>query len=328
MHYPGENWDRSKHMRAQWVFGIALGTILAVGASAADVELQVYDVSEMTKSPVDYPGADLSIRGGQGMIESAAASAATDYGMKVTDLVTLLHDRMFATAFADPSTSIAESSGSMVVMQTPVVQKQIAQTLSKLHTTLKTQLVAKGLLFQSAQIPTASIFDQEELKKLMGDRSAAGTRAAPRVVCYNAQRVHIQSGKNSNYIRDYDVAGTLYDPVVSTAQEGFVFEVHPTLTSDHANVDVDVHFTYSAAVGKAETRSVVMSAPPDAKNEEGAAPAALSLKIDVPSLETQRINTKVRIPKGKWVLAGVMNNTAPDTKEKYMLFFVNVDEAR
>lgn len=318
-------------MRARWMqtaLMLMCGAIVT-RAYAADVELRIFDASELIKNPTDYPAPDLSLHSSASIMVDPLAGPPPESGLRVPDLVTLFHDRLFPADFADQSTSIAENNGALVIMAPPATGTKIEHYLTTLHGLTKSQLVMKGLLVQSARIPDATVFDAEALKKIQGDPAAAATRAAPRLLCYNAQIAHVESGRNFNFIRDYDVAGSIYDPVVATAHEGFVFEVRPTLAGDRTQVTASIRFTYTSAAGKPETREIVMASPAR-PNADAAAPAAPAptLKIDVPSLDTQHISTEVRIPVGKWVLAGVMNNTVPESKEKYLLFFVSADEAR
>ena len=49
--------------------------------------------------------------------------------------------------------------------------------------------------------------------------------------------------------------------------------------------------------------------------------------MDIPSMNTQQIRTQVRVPAGKWLLAGVMTNPNAEGKENRLLFFVSADPA-
>ena len=136
-----------------------------------------------------------------------------------------------------------------------------------------------------------------------------------------------------NYVRDYDVAGALYEPVISSALEGCVMEVLPSVSVDGASVSMRFRFNYAMRTGKMETRSIVLAPPVKAveplKNEEikiGEAPSAgIVLPIDIPAMNVQSVNTDLRIPQGKWVLAGVMNNPDIDAKEKRLALLVTAE---
>lgn len=332
---------------------VSLGGIAAAEnvGNPIPVELRVYDVSDIVRNMYDYPGPDLTLGGAHSTVNPNAPAPVTE-AFAASSMVTLIHDRSFAAAFADPATSICEQDTCLVVLQRADVHKQIAQLLAGIRATLRPQVVVKALLVASAEIPQATLFDPEALAKVLGPKGAAGAVASPRLVCSNMQRVHSRSGQMFNYIRDYDVAGAVYDPVVATALDGYVFEVRPTLSGDRSSTEIDLRFQLGARTSRDETRNIVM-APPVAPPRGAANPVQIELKpgeepaaaaaanpvhvsgaananrlpIELPAMHTQQIRTQVRIPEGKWILAGVMNNPNAEAKENRLLLFVSAELA-
>ena len=296
----------------------------------AAVELQIYDVSDLVKTVTDYPGPTV-VPGGLGFtVVDPFATPAPQTGFKVPDLVTLLHDRVYPAAFADQNTSIAENNGSLIVVQTPEIQKKIRVYISKLRETIKPQVVVKGVLIAAADAPAANILDAAAFSKMTAALPAESVLGAPRLICYNGQLVHTQSGHESSIIRDFDAAGAVYSPVIASVFDGYVFEVRPTLNSDRSSADVNLRFTFNQQQPKVETRSILLAPPIAEHNPEKALNAGtppLALTIDEPTVNVQHLSTTLHAPLNKWVLAGVMNNPNPDAPEKRLLFFVSVEPA-
>jgi len=340
-------------MRSSLILFLILSTALARATRAENeilahpipLELRVFDVSDLIKAPVDFPAPNMSLNVPSNVVDPFTGTPVQS-NLNIANLTTLLHDRMFAAAFADATTSIAEENGCLVVVQRMDIQKQIGQFLSTLRATLRPQMVVKGMLVASAEIPAASIFDSEALAKVLGPKGSAAALASPRLICSNAQRVHVRSGTMFNYISDYDVAGAVYDPVIATALDGYIFEVRPTLSSDRSCAQVDVNFQFNTRTGKSETRNIVMAPPAVAASSTStptvpmtpaikpieeppteSAPNAMRLPIEIPSMNSQQIRTQVRVPAGKWVLAGVMNNPNTQAKENRLLLFISADVA-
>ncbi len=327
-------------MRKLWMVMLLCGVVSGASAPAEEakpglaVELQIYDVADIIKQPTDFPASRLYPGNSDSSIVSPFVDITPAPSFQAADIVSLLHDRVFAAEFADPRTSIAESGGCLVVMQTPAIQKKVTSYISKLRGIMKPQVIIKGKLMSAADIPAGTIFDAAAFSKLNATVKPESILASTRLLSYNGQLVHTQSGRLYSYIRDYDVAGSVYDPVIGHGLEGYVFETRSTLSSDRNSADVNLRFTFTAPSGKPETRNIVLAPPVTSVTAAGekapdaaAAAQTVTLPIDVPSIDVQEISTTLRVPLGKWMLAGVMNNPVPNAAEKRVLLFISIELA-
>ena len=212
---------------------LGIGMCAGLGAAEPDAkgddagyELRIFDVADLATEPTDYPAPMMTLNSPQttGFVNAAGVTPASTV-MRAADLTTLIHDRMLAAEFADPQTSIAEQNGQLVVMQHKSVHQKIAQFLSELRVTAKAQIVVKALLVPAAEIPATAVLDAAALAKILGPQGSAAAVAAPRVVCFNGQLSHARSGSTFNYLRDYDVAGAVYDPVIKSFLTGVALDL-------------------------------------------------------------------------------------------------------
>ena len=293
-----------------------------------------YDVADLTSITTDFPGPGLTLRSAAGTVVDPFATATGPVRHRTAaDLVTLIHDRMLPAEFADPETSIAENNGELLIMARKSTQLRAGHFLAELRHTCKLQVAVKALLVPMADVPAATLFDAEALAKLLGAPGMAAALAAPRILCTNGQRTHTRSGQLFSYIRNYDLAGAVYEPDVSTGLDGCVMEVLPIISGDGASVTTTLRFTYSTRIGKMETRAIVLAPPVNAVEGKQAADVKLGdrtaaevvLPIDAPAVNIQAISAELRIPHGKWVLAGVMNNPDKDAQEKRLLLLVSAE---
>ncbi|MFH0938987.1 MAG: hypothetical protein V1899_06880 [Planctomycetota bacterium] len=304
---------------------LILSVIVALSAWAEEakpaqkIELRFYDVSMLTYDIQDYPGPNISL---QNVNSSLLQADIPTLGVKLTltNVADMIRTRIRPETW-DPKmgTSIEERGGLLMVMQTSKVHALIAQLLTNFHAFFKPQIVVSGLLIAASELPKETYLDATALAKALGPQGAAGALASPRIICYNTQRVHVISGKEFNYIRDMDIDGLVYNPLVVTGLEGYVFDVRPTLSADRKVIQLDLQFTLNLNVNLNETRSLTLASP---IVMAGGGKDAVRFPIETPSLDVRSVRTQVAIPIGKWVLAGTMLNTN-DAKDRFLLLFVN-----
>ncbi|MGD0092829.1 MAG: hypothetical protein ABSE73_23200, partial [Planctomycetota bacterium] len=97
----------------------------------ANVELQIYDIRDLTTTWTDFPGPRIDIGAtaqGQQVVDPFAAQAVNTT-LQAADLATLIKEKLLTQEFADPNTSIEESQGKLVVMQRPEVHERIRELL-------------------------------------------------------------------------------------------------------------------------------------------------------------------------------------------------------
>jgi hypothetical protein len=330
---------------------LAAAVVNATAALAADdrkIELRIFDVRDITSTVVDFPAPETRLardfdRGVKSAFDNPEAPAV----MQAADLQTLIKERLIPFHFAGVETSIEESGGKLIVMQTPQVHALIEKMIGNFRTIAKPQIVVRGLLLSAGEVPDETYFDDAAVAELQKN---AKVLACPRVVCFNGQRTHVLSGRSINYTRDYDMSGNDYDPIVNTALEGSTFEVHPTLSSNRATVQVAVNFVFNSnVVIKTETfgldasvGSVASAVLPTAESGsitsqektqssqnskvEGrvlGTQYAVGMELDFVSQDTNTVDTQVVIPSGKWVLASVMNDLK--AKDRRLILLVTAE---
>jgi type II secretory pathway component GspD/PulD (secretin) len=113
----------------------------------SNIELQIYDIRDLTTAITDFPGPRIeagvgnqaSGTGGVGVSFTEPAAAAP--GLQAADLVALIKDKLLSAEFGDPGTSIEDHEGKLVVMQRPEVQEKIRQLLKSFRETQTIQVL-------------------------------------------------------------------------------------------------------------------------------------------------------------------------------------------
>ena len=118
---------------------------------AVEVQLKIYDVRDLTAVHTDFPASSSDFEwwcgtcgAGGGAVNPfvpAPACAALD----APTLACLIQEKLLAADFADPATSIQESGGKLVVLQTHSVHKKIAEHLAKIRRQCCRRLSIQGL---------------------------------------------------------------------------------------------------------------------------------------------------------------------------------------
>jgi hypothetical protein len=333
---------------------VLAGPALLAAAEApkgAPVEIQIYDVNNLTYEAPDYPGPELMVMSppvNTGNTAVAEVKAAASTPASIADMIrNRIRPETWDVALG---TSIEEMGGYLVVSQTPEIHALITNLLAAFNGTAKLIVSTKGLLIPATTVPDGTYYSEEELNKLFGGNAAATATVTPSVSGFNKQRVHTLSGTTHAVVKDLDVNGDSYDPVVGTVLDGFVFDVRPTVSSDRTLTNVELRATFNSNL-KRETRALGAQAergvrsvgvlPPgessstSTKKEESTSsssrePGSLlstqytaGIELDFPFVDSNAVRTEVSVPAGKWVLAAVLSNPDSKAANKHMLLFIS-----
>lgn len=329
---------------------VVLAACVSAGeAPKEEVELRIYDVSELTSSNPDYPGPDGSLISNTvegAPVQGQPAPRAVPTCASISDMI---RQRVSPDQWdAALGTSIEEMGGRLVIMQRPAIHSVVNHLLKVFTGAARAQVVVKALMIPSADIPDQTFFESDGLNKLFGGDASTHAIAAPRLVCFNKQRAHVVSGTEVNCVRDLDVNGDTHDPVIATLIEGIVFDVTPILSDDRSTVDIDLRVTMNANVKRnpkvlgVSPAANLRAVAPLQEVENGAAKDAAArtvnqmmnaqyvagIEMDTPSMDNGAIRTDVVIPSGKWILAGTMNNLDAKSAKKNLLVFVSAEEVK
>ncbi len=153
-----------------------------------------------------------------------------------------------------------------------------------------------------------SIQTSAVLQALRKDQTA-DQLLAPKLMQFNNQRSHILVAQQRSYIKDYDVSGAVFDPVISSFLTGVVLEVRPTVSNDKKYITLELR----------PGTAVELTAPQIVFITSGgniAVPGGLiNLPIELPNLELRSINTTVTIPdNGTMLFSGLINDRKFDSK--------------
>lgn len=110
---------------------------------ASSVELEIYDVRDLTSDVTDFPGPRIEL----GTVGAAGGSPfnapVAQPQLKAPDLQALIAERLLPGDFADPACSITESGGKLVVMQRPEVHEKIQAILRSFRETQTVQVLTQ-----------------------------------------------------------------------------------------------------------------------------------------------------------------------------------------
>ena len=112
---------------------------------AANVELDIYDVRDLTTQINDFPGPRLELgtanNTGSGAGGNPFLVAPPAVHLAAGDLAAMIKDRLLPQEFTDAATSIEENNGKLVVMQRPEVHDRIRQLLKSFRETQTVQVL-------------------------------------------------------------------------------------------------------------------------------------------------------------------------------------------
>ncbi len=117
----------------------------------SNVELEIYDIRDLTTAITDFPGprvdlssmADAAGAGAGGAVANPFDTTAATATRGAQDLSVLIKEKLLPAEFADPTTSIEEQSGKLIVMQRPEVQDRIRQLLRSFRETQTVQVLTQ-----------------------------------------------------------------------------------------------------------------------------------------------------------------------------------------
>ncbi len=132
---------------------------------------------------------------------------------------------------------------------------------------------------------------------------------APKLMQFNNQRSHIMVAQQRSYIKDYDVSGAVFDPVVSSFLTGVVLEVKPTVSNDKKYITLELR--PGTAIELTPPLIIFITNGGNINVPGG----TINLPIELPNLELRSINTTVTIPdNGTMLFSGLINDRKIDTK--------------
>jgi hypothetical protein len=115
---------------------------------ASAVDLEIYDVRDLTTTLTDFPAPRLELSaqtagaggtpGAVTFVQPAAVPTVT-----APDLAAMIKDQLLQADFADPATSIEEQAGKLVVMQRPEVHEKIREILRSFRESQTVQVLTQ-----------------------------------------------------------------------------------------------------------------------------------------------------------------------------------------
>ncbi|HYF49479.1 MAG TPA: hypothetical protein VEJ63_08740, partial [Planctomycetota bacterium] len=441
---------------------------------ASNVELEIYDIRDLTTSIADFPGPRIEVGTAAQQAGNPFDAAAAAPSLQAADLQSLIKDKLLPAEFADPATSIEESGGKLVVMQRPEIHDRIRELLRSFRETQTVQVltqvrfidVTDGFLEQIGMhfsgldaapndrgVPNAAVdplrqpsvqglfpagggpgptalpsdvqpstafqfadfiprppFKQDfgppssnpgprpitllrprldpnfpnrgnatvgpanapvgirrqwfekafgspvltqgltqnllrpnplgsvlglnlqnnpqqgalfQFRFLQSVQANAILQAvrkdqtadqllAPKLMQFNNQRSHILVAQQRSYIRDYDISGAVFDPVISSFLTGVVLEVKPTVSNDKRYITLDVR--PGTAVELTPPQIVFITNSGDVNNG-AVGQTSINLPIELPNLELRSISTTVTVPdNGTMLFSGLITDRKIDAK--------------
>ncbi len=279
--------------------------------------LRIYDVHDLCGDATDFPFSFL----GDFMNPSVDpfSTAPSHTGIADTDLAMLIKDKILAAQFADPQFTMDVSNVKLVFSQVPEVHNYIARILDAFRKNLTQKVAVRTYLVSVPDLPDETLFDEAAVNALLakeGNEIVASTR----FVCFNNQLAHVKKGSEIAYVKDYDVSGLAYDPVVSSVFDGVRVEARPIVSVESAATVLQFGFGFNSDVTK--TKRTLGLAHDAGATLKGALPAKESAsllggqnisgcELETVTMNTSVLQTQLIIPNGKWVLAGTFSSGNP-----------------
>jgi hypothetical protein len=317
---------------------------------------RVYDVRDLLGSVPDYPFPGLvagaassrSSAGGHGAAVAATASPKKGgdadrearRAQAEDQLVRLLTETVDRASWVDAV--VRPLNGRLIVTQSEANHKALAEVFRQLRETNATMVRVRAhwLVLQPGEVetlykqrpegkPPQAPFPEIDRDALQKAGAKSGHYRAE-TVCFDAQTVHVTSGRSRRVITDVTaVVGTnsaAYEPASDTLNSGLVLQVTPLLNSAHSAAMLDINSSFAEF-------------DPDAaaKGDAGAGlPLAADRAVDAGSAVdrvrslTQELRTTVSVPLGRPVLIGGMtldpSAKGGDSPQLYLVVEVTASE--
>lgn len=305
---------------------------LAVCAAGADnpLEFRLYDPAELTVSPKAFYGPTYSLCLGpvcqQSQYDPYNPAATLPTTQTLSDL---LRSRVSPETWeAAQGTIIEERGGMLWIGQSPRVQQQIGSFLSNLAMLNRTQIAVKSMLLALDQDPQENILANAAFEKLIRELGPSRIVAAPRILCPASYRSYVKAGREFTYLADLEISGDLHDSVVRTGFEGVVLDVCPHLSADAETVTVELSYTLNAKAELTDKSNIGFHphlAHPTEDVKVKPVVVAADIQVDTPALRQAVIRNQVRVPSGKWIVAGTMPNPDTAAKEKLLALYLSAE---
>jgi hypothetical protein len=257
--------DAVELLRRQYRLAVRLeGGRLLVEDAAADLRRQLvvvrHDIRPLLEAKFDRPGPSLSIPepGGCGSMLLPPIEAA---GPQVDTFIDTIR-RVIAPAGWAEGTSMETQGGSLVVVQTPAVQRQIGELLQRMEAQILRQVQVRLWRLPVAEDAGPAVLDRAAcLARIKGLGSPALV-----LVAGDDQQVHAFAGRQRNAVLDLDVVQERMDPIVTTLAAGLALDVKPLAT--RAGVLLTVRLDAATAAESGQTQVKEATGQPIASIEQ------------------------------------------------------------
>jgi hypothetical protein len=246
---------------------------------AMRLETEVYDVRALLESVPNFTGPNLSVDGTLSNTDSGGSDArqSGSYGssgggggglfgsdddmdedmpsrQELVDQVT----ELIASTTGDPDQwldeefTLNEFNGNLIVKATPEIHEEIDALLNVLAATAGKMLMMEGQFYavprrmvdelEGELIMDADAYNAFAVKLTRGETPNATRIAAARTVCFNGQRVFVYAAKDGTLLSDIDPIpdSASVNPTLSTAHNGAVLDIKPTITLDGKSVSISI----------------------------------------------------------------------------------------
>lgn len=291
--------------------------------------LKLYDISPLTRRTQDWPGPRLglpsaSFAGGGPLTGASFTLDEPKARMEAESVLDLLRTRVAADTWGNKRNSLTVGpDGTLLVRQKPEVLREIDRLLGQLlH--VRAQMVSTEAVLISfrkgaradwekeipALLPGGYFVERAAFDKLL-EEAYKGQNVRlleiAEIASFPQQRVHAARFQVENLLSDYEpqvaTCAFAFDPIISTASAGFVFDVRPHFIDDSDRIAVSLR----ASLARHDLRDVEASGP-------------ASGPIQVPRGSTVTWESDVLCAKDRWTLVGLQSRGQGDDAEDLVLF--------
>jgi hypothetical protein len=280
----------------------------------------------------------------------SSGAAASDVRTSMQSLIDTLTSTIDPDGWADvggPST-IAPVGSSLLISTTSETHAKLTALIDLFRQrwgSLRTISVQANWLWLSpAQIdevlvqpkPGEAVAQQQSLntvipgewKKLLAaaaDKEGVASGYHSIITCYNGQTVAAQAGSQriivtgiSPVVAGGQQAAVAYSPITRTIHEGATLQITPLATRHVKYVVLDVHSRVNLLTPNQKPLEKVEKV----EKEDSRNPQQVVDALDRTALQTQRLETTLRVPVGQPTLIGGMTFTAAEGKSSHLYLFI------